>query len=82
MSTDNAELVRWEYQILHAAVRGKMNDLGCEGWEAFAVSGTNVYFKRPVTAALKDGLDCICGEINARHCPVHNDGSITERTDG
>lgn len=22
-----------------------------------------------------DGGACICGEINARHCPVHNDGA-------
>lgn len=22
-----------------------------------------------------DGSECICGEISARHCPVHNDGS-------
>lgn len=23
--------------------------------------------------AQDDDSDCICGEINARHCPVHND---------
>jgi hypothetical protein len=29
---------------------------------------------RELADQFNDGSECICGEINARHCPVHSDG--------
>lgn len=59
-------------------------DEDCEGcgkmFQAIRVISVD-YYARPVTQPQEESVKtCICGEINARHCPIHNEGKSDEGT--
>lgn len=68
---------RWEYrQVDTLDNRGSLPELGREGWEAYGVTGSLVYLRRPLFLCARPG----CNHPIASHRPaITCAGNVTGR---